>query len=85
MRDIPRLSWLSGKTQPQHTGRRKNDPGRVPEHAAALDDNFIYDGLVTPDLIDTCLVCGVEIPPGPDTCSAECETKMREGLKNEAV
>jgi ribosomal protein L24E len=26
------------------------------------------------DNIDTCLVCGKEIPPGPDFCSAECET-----------
>lgn len=24
-------------------------------------------------MIDTCLICGTEIPPGPDCCSAECE------------
>src|ERR1700726_1006814 len=27
------------------------------------------------DQIDTCLVCGKEIPPGPDFCSNECELK----------
>ncbi len=27
------------------------------------------------DNIDVCLVCGKEIPPGPDYCSKECEEK----------
>jgi len=27
------------------------------------------------DNIDTCLVCGTEIPPGPDFCSASCEER----------
>lgn len=27
------------------------------------------------DNVDTCLVCGKEIPPGPDCCSPECDTK----------
>jgi ribosomal protein L24E len=27
------------------------------------------------DNIDQCLVCGQEIPPGPDFCSEECEQK----------
>lgn len=25
------------------------------------------------DAIDTCLVCGKEVPPGPDFCSIRCE------------
>lgn len=25
------------------------------------------------DHIDTCIVCGKEIPPGPDCCSTECD------------
>lgn len=28
------------------------------------------------DVIDQCMVCGKEIPPGPDCCSDECEVKM---------
>lgn len=28
------------------------------------------------DVIDWCIVCGKEIPPGPDFCSDECEIKM---------
>lgn len=28
--------------------------------------------------IDTCLICGREIPPGPDVCSPECEDKLRQ-------
>lgn len=27
------------------------------------------------DNIDTCAVCGQEIPPGPNCCSPECDTK----------
>lgn len=27
------------------------------------------------DNIDTCSICGKEIPPGPDFCSTECELK----------
>jgi Uncharacterized protein containing a Zn-ribbon (DUF2116) len=27
------------------------------------------------DNIDTCLVCGTEIPPGPDFCSETCEAQ----------
>jgi hypothetical protein len=30
-----------------------------------------------PDNIDTCLVCGTEIPPGPDFCGPECEKKAK--------
>ena len=30
------------------------------------------------DHIDTCLVCGTEIPPGPDFCSKTCEGKAQQ-------
>lgn len=30
------------------------------------------------DTIDTCLVCGKEIPPGPDSCGSECEATYRD-------
>jgi hypothetical protein len=30
-----------------------------------------------PDNIDTCLVCGTEIPPGPDFCGDECEERAK--------
>jgi hypothetical protein len=32
---LPRLTWVNYKTSPRGSGR-KNDPGRKPEHAAAL-------------------------------------------------
>lgn len=28
------------------------------------------------DVVDTCLVCGEVIPPGPDFCSNKCEEKF---------
>ena len=33
------------------------------------------------DNIDTCIVCGTEIPPGPDFCSTQCE--ITAGLRRE--
>lgn len=94
MRDLPRLSWLSGKTFSQSAGSRKNRPGLPVEHRAAMNEQLCVEldkqelagnAEIRPDCIDTCAVCGVEIPPGPDTCSNECETKMCEGLKNATV
>ena len=29
------------------------------------------------DVIDTCLICGQEIPPGPDFCSDVCEERAK--------
>lgn len=29
------------------------------------------------DNIDTCAVCGKEIPPGPNCCSPECDKKLK--------
>lgn len=34
----------------------------------------------TKDNVDSCLVCGKEIPPGPDCCSPECDKKYAESL-----
>ena len=34
--DIPRLSWLGGKTYPTHFASRKNRPGNKELHAAAI-------------------------------------------------
>lgn len=33
---------------------------------------------ITPDDMDTCWVCDKLIPPGPDFCSPECETKWNQ-------
>jgi len=41
--DIPRLSWLGGKTYPTHFNSRKNKSANSPEHAAALAENANFD------------------------------------------
>lgn len=33
------------------------------------------------DNIDTCIVCGKEIPPGPDCCSVKCEKKFMQFIQ----
>lgn len=45
--DIPRLSWLNGKTYKQHGDSHKNRSRHAPEHAAANLDHlkFITDQL----------------------------------------
>ncbi len=40
--DIPRLTWLNGKTYPSAQGGRKGNSGHGPEHKAALADHFQY-------------------------------------------
>jgi hypothetical protein len=48
--DIPKLSWLGGKTARQGNGGRKNRSGYVPEHTAAiLDDQLRTLKQVTSD------------------------------------
>lgn len=44
------------------------------EHEGA-HNKFKTEG--STDNIDTCLVCGTEIPPGPDFCSTECEARAK--------
>lgn len=44
----------------------------------------IARGEDVPDNRDFC-PCGVEIPPGPDTCSAECEAKYYPAIPREPV
>jgi hypothetical protein len=39
--DVPRLSWLGGKTYPQQGLSRRNRPGNAMEHAAANKINFL--------------------------------------------
>jgi hypothetical protein len=39
MRDLPRLSWLNGKTFVQSNGGRKNAPGRKEEYISAQAEN----------------------------------------------
>lgn len=34
--------------------------------------NYGHGGEIM-DTIDSCVICGKEIPPGPDFCSDECE------------
>ena len=34
------------------------------------------------DNIDTCLVCGTEVPPGPDFCGSKCETRYNEEVRS---
>ena len=53
--------WQGFKQAPTQFASNKNTPGT--DYAPHTDN------------IDTCLVCGVEIPPGPDFCGAECEAK----------
>jgi hypothetical protein len=40
MRDLPKLSWLNGKTFVQSNGGRKNAPGRAEEHKHAHLDAY---------------------------------------------
>ena len=40
-RDIPRLSWLNGKTYPQQGDSRKNRSGHAPEETDARIENGI--------------------------------------------
>ena len=37
--DIPRLSWLGGKTYPTHFNSRKNKSGNKELHTAAIIEN----------------------------------------------
>lgn len=39
--DAPRLSWINGKTYPQHGDSRKNRSGRAPEKGEARVENGI--------------------------------------------
>jgi hypothetical protein len=39
--DIPKLSWLGGKTYPTHFDSRKNRPGHAPEEREARVENGI--------------------------------------------
>ena len=39
--DIPKLSWLGGKTYPTHFDSRKNRPGHAPEEREARIENSI--------------------------------------------
>jgi hypothetical protein len=43
MRDLPKLSWLNGKTFVQSNGGRKNAPGRKTEHQNAIIDGVDRD------------------------------------------
>jgi hypothetical protein len=43
MRDLPKLSWLNGKTFIQQNGGRKNAPGRKTEHQNARIDDIDRD------------------------------------------
>lgn len=54
----PARVWQAHKQKPTHLASRKNMPG--------ID-------YAPRDHRDTCLICGVEIPPGPDFCGEACE------------
>jgi hypothetical protein len=43
MRDLPKLSWLNGKTFVQSNGGRKSAPGRKTEHQNAAIDGVDRD------------------------------------------
>jgi len=52
----------------------KLDPYPAPLQTPMLKEN-LNEGK-SKDSIDQCLVCGTEIPPGPDSCSTACEDKL---------
>lgn len=48
---------------------------RVSENPGVVEA-LAAEGLeISKDAIDECLMCGTEVPPGPDFCSTECEAK----------
>jgi hypothetical protein len=53
------MNWLSLKMKPTRTADAKHAPGK--------------DYSKRKDNIDTCLICGAEVPPGPDFCGGTCE------------
>jgi hypothetical protein len=51
MRDLPKLSWLNGKTFVQSNGGRKNAPGRKEEHTNALIEHVQKNTFSSPEEI----------------------------------
>lgn len=43
------------------------------------------DAVAVNDNVDTCLVCGKGIPPGPDFCSMNCEVSFNRSQKFERI
>jgi hypothetical protein len=62
-RSIPRLSWLNGKTHPQHTGGRKGLSQHLSEHITAISE---HASRKLTDEITKALVPSAEVS-SPDT------------------
>ena len=58
---------------------RSSSPEGEPQGLKQEYAGFLTDPLGEPqDIPDTCIICGKVIPPGPDTCSPDCEDKLRQ-------
>jgi hypothetical protein len=66
--------WQRLKQRPTQFGDWKNTPGKDSHEVVERSSDYFKRHT---DNIDTCLVCGTEVPPGPDFCSAECEEKAK--------
>jgi hypothetical protein len=75
--------WVGQRQRPTQFASNKNAPSL--DYPSKINETH-QKGYVAPllieesdnapcDNIDTCLVCGAKIPPGPDFCG-ECEAKL---------
>jgi hypothetical protein len=88
MHDTPKINettrqWINGKQRPTQFGAWKTHPGKDGHDITERSTDYfkriaeeVLDGPVQYN-IDTCLVCGTEVPPGPDFCSSECEERAK--------
>ena len=91
---IAHRSLDGAKAKPQRTGDTKNRPGI--DYASKINETH-QKGYVAPlkieesdnvpcsDSLDTCLVCGKEVPPGPDFCGEVCEAFAASVDKNKEL